>query len=65
MNVSARGLRVLITAGAAGIGRAMASLFVGHGARVHICDIDGQALAHCARAFPAVTQTNEIGRAHV
>ncbi len=57
MNLSANDLRVLITAGAAGIGRAMAGLFLEHGARVHICDIDEGALADCARALPAVTQT--------
>jgi NAD(P)-dependent dehydrogenase (short-subunit alcohol dehydrogenase family) len=57
MNVSAQGLRVLVTAGAAGIGRAIAATFVEHGARVHICDIDQTALADAKRALPAVTQT--------
>ncbi len=57
MNVSAQGLRVLITAGAAGIGRAMARLFLEHGARVHICDVDERALADCAQELPAVTAT--------
>jgi NAD(P)-dependent dehydrogenase (short-subunit alcohol dehydrogenase family) len=33
------GLRVLVTAGAAGIGQAIASMFAEAGARVHICDI--------------------------
>jgi NAD(P)-dependent dehydrogenase (short-subunit alcohol dehydrogenase family) len=44
MNDSARGLRVLITAGAAGIGKAFAETFSGAGARVFICDIDKKAL---------------------
>jgi NAD(P)-dependent dehydrogenase (short-subunit alcohol dehydrogenase family) len=57
MNVSARGQRVLVTAGAAGIGRAIAGAFAEHGARVHICDVDAPALAACAQALPAVTQT--------
>jgi NAD(P)-dependent dehydrogenase (short-subunit alcohol dehydrogenase family) len=57
MNVSANGLRVLVTAGAAGIGRAIAATFAGHGARVHICDIDQAALDGTARALPGVTQT--------
>ena len=39
------GLRVLVTAGAAGIGRAIADTFADNGARVHICDIDEVALA--------------------
>ncbi|MDQ0393960.1 SDR family oxidoreductase [Labrys monachus] len=34
------GLRVLVTAGASGIGRAIADMLIGHGARVHICDIE-------------------------
>lgn len=39
MNTSAEGYRVL-TAGAAGIGRAIAATFHENGARVYICDID-------------------------
>ena len=45
MNLSATGLRVLVTAGAAGIGRAIAQTFVDNGARVHVCDVDAGALA--------------------
>ncbi len=45
MDTSAKGLRVLITAGAAGIGRVMAQTFVDHGARVHVCDVDDAALS--------------------
>jgi NAD(P)-dependent dehydrogenase (short-subunit alcohol dehydrogenase family) len=44
MDTSAKGLRVLVTAGAAGIGLAIAKTFASHGARVHICDIDDRAL---------------------
>jgi NAD(P)-dependent dehydrogenase (short-subunit alcohol dehydrogenase family) len=57
MNLSAKGLRVLVTAGAAGIGRATASLFLEHGAHVHICDIDVRALEECRGTLPSVTQT--------
>ena len=57
MNTSAKGLRVLVTAGAAGIGRAIAETFVEHGARVHICDIDDNALAQTKKALLQVTQT--------
>jgi NAD(P)-dependent dehydrogenase (short-subunit alcohol dehydrogenase family) len=39
------GLRALVTAGASGIGRAIADRLVAHGARVHICDIDEDFLA--------------------
>ena len=44
MDTSAKGLRVLVTAGAAGIGLAIAQTFKEHGARVHVCDVDDQAL---------------------
>jgi NAD(P)-dependent dehydrogenase (short-subunit alcohol dehydrogenase family) len=46
---SAKGLRVVVTAGAAGIGRAIARTFVEHGARVHICDVDEKALSELDR----------------
>jgi len=45
MKLSATGLRVLVTAGAAGIGRVIAQTFVDNGARVHVCDVDEKALA--------------------
>jgi NAD(P)-dependent dehydrogenase (short-subunit alcohol dehydrogenase family) len=57
MEISAKGLRVLVTAGAAGIGRAMARTFTEHGAKVHICDIDEKALAAARKELPSVTQT--------
>src|SRR5262245_6034604 len=57
MEFSAKGLRVLVTAGGAGIGRVIVHAFVEHGARVHICDVDEKALASTKRQLPAVTQT--------
>ena len=39
------GQRVLVTAGAGGIGRAIATAFVSAGATVHVCDIDEPALS--------------------
>ena len=47
--------RVLVTAGAAGIGLATARAFLREGARVHVCDIDGQALARVAQDLPGAT----------
>ena len=41
--------RVLITAGAAGIGREFARAFAGNGAKVYVCDIDEAALADLAK----------------
>jgi NAD(P)-dependent dehydrogenase (short-subunit alcohol dehydrogenase family) len=57
MNTSAEGLRVLVTAAAAGIGRAIVELFHEHGARIHICDVDKEALERCRRELPDVTQS--------
>lgn len=55
MEVSTNGLRVLITAGAGGIGRAMTDVFHQAGARVHICDVSQSALNDVVKAFPGVT----------
>lgn len=49
------GLRVLVTAGAAGIGRAIVEALVAAGARVHICDVSEAALAEAKKALPGVT----------
>jgi NAD(P)-dependent dehydrogenase (short-subunit alcohol dehydrogenase family) len=49
--------RVLVTAGATGIGRAIVDTFVAHGARVHICDISPAALEACGKAQPSVGTT--------
>ena len=47
-----RGKRVLVTAGAAGIGRAIAQRFLGEGARVAVCDVDDAVLAACSAQNP-------------
>ena len=57
MDFSAKGLRVVVTAGGAGIGRAIARTFLEHGARVHICDIDEAALAETRKNSPSITQS--------
>ncbi len=57
MEFSAKGLRVLVTAGAAGIGRVMARTFSERGAKVHICDVDEKALASTKKQLPAVSQS--------
>jgi NAD(P)-dependent dehydrogenase (short-subunit alcohol dehydrogenase family) len=48
-NMSVRGLKVLVTAGAAGIGRSIAEAFADHGAAVQVCDISKSALADLKR----------------
>ncbi|MGD9538834.1 MAG: SDR family oxidoreductase [Alphaproteobacteria bacterium] len=49
------GLRVLVTAGAGGIGRAIAETLRAAGAGVHICDVSEDALSQCRAALPGVT----------
>jgi NAD(P)-dependent dehydrogenase (short-subunit alcohol dehydrogenase family) len=49
MELSANGMRVLVTAGAAGIGLHIARTFLTHGARVQVCDIDDKALSSLPR----------------
>lgn len=46
--------RVLITAGANGIGRAIAERFLADGARVFVCDVDRAALDRLREAHPEV-----------
>ncbi|ROZ75013.1 SDR family oxidoreductase [Ramlibacter sp. WS9] len=46
------GRRVLVTAGAGGIGLAIATAFHGAGARVVICDVDETALARARQSHP-------------
>ncbi|HUN95347.1 MAG TPA: SDR family oxidoreductase [Bradyrhizobium sp.] len=57
MDLDIRGLRVLVTAGANGIGRAIARRFVDEGAKVHTCDVDESALSELAASDPAITST--------
>ena len=42
--MSHEGQRIMVTAGAAGIGRRIAERFAEQGARVHVCDVDDDAL---------------------
>ena len=53
----ADGKRVLVTAGAAGIGRAIVDTLVEAGARVHACDVDEVAMAALREARPEVGVT--------
>jgi len=50
-----QGVRVIITAGAAGIGAATARMFMGRGAKVHVCDVDNYALAQFLDENPDAT----------
>lgn len=53
----APGLRVLVTAGASGIGAAIASAFAETRASVHICDVDDAGLAAFRKNFPSCLAT--------
>ena len=55
MDMGIKGLRVLVTAGANGIGREVARAFVEEGARVHVCDVDAEAIAALATTDPAIS----------
>lgn len=57
MNAVAKGMRVLVTAGAAGIGRAFAEVFTEAGAKVFICDVDKAALEAFRAARPDIGGT--------
>lgn len=51
------GLRVLVTAGANGIGAAIARAFNEAGARVHVCDIDRVALDRLVTTHPGISSS--------
>lgn len=51
------GKRAIVTAGAAGIGRAIARAFTAAGVRVHICDVDGDKLAALSAETPGLGTT--------
>jgi NAD(P)-dependent dehydrogenase (short-subunit alcohol dehydrogenase family) len=53
-NVSMQGSKVLITAGASGLGLEMARVFVAEGADVFICDVDKQALEAARKELPKI-----------
>src|ERR1700687_4893694 len=57
MHLDIKGLRVLVTAGAGGIGLAIARRFASEGARVHTCDVDQTALSALVASDPAITVT--------
>ena len=57
MDTGLNGKRVVVTAGAQGIGLAITGAFVAAGAQVHICDIDDGFLAVAKAKFPGVSQS--------
>lgn len=54
MNVTTPGQRVLVTAGANGIGRAIATTFADSGAKVYICDVSQASLDALTKARPDI-----------
>ncbi len=58
--LQAQGQRVVVTAGAAGIGRAISEALVSAGARVHICDVDRAALDACAHSLAVGTTIADV-----
>ena len=57
MDLGIKGLRVIVTAGAAGIGREVARTFMREGAQVQVCDVDREALAALATSDPKLKAT--------
>lgn len=57
MDMNIANLRVLVTAGAAGIGLEVARAFVREGAKVHVCDVDETALAALSRSDASITSS--------
>ncbi len=57
MDLEIHGLRVMVSAGANGIGLEIARAFVREGAQVHVCDVDAEALSRLAKSDAAITAT--------
>jgi NAD(P)-dependent dehydrogenase (short-subunit alcohol dehydrogenase family) len=57
MDIGLNGKRVLVTAGAQGIGLAITEAFVAAGAQVHICDVSDDFLASAKQKLPQVSQS--------
>jgi len=57
MDLEIEGLRVMISAGASGIGLEIARAFVREGALVHVCDVDKAAIAKLAKSDKKITST--------
>lgn len=58
MDTGLNGKRVVVTAGAQGIGLAITEAFVAAGASVHICDVNDDFLAEAKKKFPQVSQSH-------
>lgn len=65
MDLQLSGARVIVTAGAAGIGRAIAGAFAGEGAAVWVCDVDDAALADAAAQGLGAARCDVTDRAQV
>ncbi len=48
---------VMISAGAAGIGRVIAETFLAHDCHVHVCDVDEDAISEFLSAYPSASTT--------
>ena len=57
MDIGLNGKRVVVTAGAQGIGLAITEAFVAAGAEVHICDVNDDFLAAVKIRLPGVSQS--------
>jgi NAD(P)-dependent dehydrogenase (short-subunit alcohol dehydrogenase family) len=58
MDLGTAGARVLVTAGANGIGLAIARAFIREGAKVYVCDIDDSALEAVAISDPKIMRSH-------
>jgi NAD(P)-dependent dehydrogenase (short-subunit alcohol dehydrogenase family) len=55
MDLGLKGLRVIVTAGAGGIGLVTTRTFLAEGAKVHVCDVDEAAIDRLGETAPGAT----------